>query len=147
MKEKLRSELHKAMKSKDSFRAGVLRMMMAEIINKEKEGSGPVVDEQITSKIFYRMLRQRKDSIEQYQNANRDDLADKEKTEIKIIEEFLPEQLNEEEIKKEARAAIDEVGAEDMKSLGKVMGILSKKLAGKASGGVISKIVKNLLAN
>jgi len=144
MKEKLRSELHKSMKSKDSFRAGVLRMMIAEIVNKEKEGS-QTVDEQTITKILYSMLRKRKDSIEQYQNAGRTDLADNEQAEIKIIEKFLPEQLTEDDIKKEAQAAIDEVGAEDMKSMGKVMKILSKKLAGKAPGGVVSKIVKDLL--
>jgi hypothetical protein len=145
MKDKLRSELHQAMKNKDSFRVKTIRMMMAELTNKEKEG-GKSVGEQDVYKVFYSMLRKREDAINQYQKAKREDLAQKEMAEMDIIKEFLPKQLNEEEIRKEAQMVIAEVGAEDMKSMGKVMGILTKKLAGRAQGGIISKIVKEELS-
>lgn len=145
MEDKLRLELHQAMKNKDSLRTSTLRMMMAELTNKKKETGKPVSEEDIY-KVFYSMLRKREDAICEYQKAKREDLAQKEKAEMEIIREFLPKQLNEEEIRKETELVIAEVGAEDIKSMGKVMGILTKKLAGRAQGGVISKIVKEELS-
>jgi hypothetical protein len=145
MKDRLRSELHQALKNKDSLRAGTIRMMIAALTNKEKERGKPV-DEQEAYKVFYSMLRKSEDAINQYQKAKREDLAKKESAEMEIIKEFLPQQLSEEEIRQEAQIVIAEVGAEDMKSMGKVMGILTKKLAGRAQGGVISKIVKEELS-
>lgn len=144
MQEKLRSELHQALKNKATLRAATLRMMMAELTNKEKEGKP--VEEQDVYKVFYGMLRKREEAIEEFKKAQREDLAEKEKTEMEIIKEFLPKQLGEEDIRNEARLAIAEVGAKDMKAMGQVMGLLSKKLAGKASGGIISKIVKEELS-
>lgn len=146
MKEKVRLELHRAMKNKDAFRAGTLRLIIAEIVKKEKEGRGELTEQDV-AKVLFGMLRQREDSITQFENAGRNDLAQTEAAEIKIVQEFLPQQLSEDEIKKEAQKVISEVGAEDMKSMGKVMGILTNRLAGKAQGGVISKIVKDLLAS
>jgi len=145
MKDRLRRELHQAMKNKDAFRTGTIRMMIAEITNKEKETGNPVSEEDI-HKIFYSMLRKRNEAISLYQQGKREDLAQKESAEMNIIEDFLPQQLNEEEIRKAAQAAIAEIDAEDMKAMGKVMGILTKKLAGRAQGGVISKIVKEELS-
>ena len=145
MEDKLRLELHQAMKNKDSLRTSTLRMMMAELTNKKKETGKPISEEDIY-KVFYSMLRKREDAICEYQEAKREDLAQKEKAEMEIIREFLPKQLNEEEIRKETELVIAEVGAEDIKSMGKVMGILTKKLAGRAQGGVISKIVKEELS-
>ncbi|MFH0812714.1 MAG: GatB/YqeY domain-containing protein [Pseudomonadota bacterium] len=145
MEDKLRLELHQAMKNKDSLRVSTLRMMMAELTNKKKETGKPISEED-TYKVFYSMLRKREDAISEYQKAKREDLAQKEKAEREIISEFLPKQLNEEEIRKETKLVIAEVGAEDIKSMGKVMGILTKKLAGRAQGGVISKIVKEELS-
>lgn len=144
MKERLRSELHRALKNKDSIRVSTLRMMIAEITNKEKEGGKPP-DEQDFYKVFYGMLRKREEAITEYQKAQREDLANKERAEMEIIKEFLPKQISEEEIRKEAQMVIVEVGAKDMKSMGAVMGVLTKKLAGKAPGAVISKIVKEEL--
>ncbi|RLA92204.1 MAG: GatB/YqeY domain-containing protein [Deltaproteobacteria bacterium] len=145
MKDRLRSELHQALKNKDSLRAGTIRMMIAALTNKEKERGKPV-NEQEAYQVFYSMLRKREDAINQFQKAKREDLAEKESAEMEIIKEFLPQQLSEEEIRREAQIVISEVGAEDMKSMGKVMGILTKKLAGRAQGGVISKIVKEELS-
>jgi uncharacterized protein YqeY len=145
MKDRLRRELHQAMKNKDAFRTGTIRMMMAEITNKEKEAGNPVSEEDI-HKIFYSMLRKGNEAISQYQQGKREDLAQKERAEMDIIQGFLPQQLTEEEIRKEAQAAIVAMGAEDMKAMGKVMGILTKKLTGRAQGGVMSKIVKEELS-
>jgi len=145
MKDRLRRELHQAMKNKDAFRTGTLRMMIAEITNKEKETGDPVSEENI-HKVFYSMLRKRDEAIIQYQQGKREDLAQQERAEMDIIQCFLPQQLTEEEIRKEAQAAIAEIGAENMKAMGKVMRILTKKLAGRAQGGVISKIVKEELS-
>jgi len=144
MKEKLRSELHQAMKNKHSLRTGTIRMMMAELTNKEKEGKP--VEEQDVHKVFFGMLRKREEAIEEFTKAKRDDLAEKEKAEMEIIKEFLPKQMSEGEIRKETRMVIAEVGAKDMKSMGQVMGILTKKLTGRTSGGVLSKIVKEELS-
>ncbi|MBW1679597.1 MAG: GatB/YqeY domain-containing protein [Deltaproteobacteria bacterium] len=146
MQDKLRSILHQAMKNKDYLRTETIRMMMAELTNKEKERGEPV-NEQDVLRVFYSMLRKREDAINQYQKAKREDLAKKEMAEMDIIKEFLPQQLNEEEIRGEARMVIAELGVEDMKSMGKVMGILTKKMAGRAQGGVISKIVKEELSD
>ena len=145
MKDRLRTELYQAMKNKDAFRTGTVRMMVAEITNKEKE-TGNSVNEQDIYKVFYSMLRKREEAISQFQKAHREDLAQKERAEMDIVQGFLPQQLTEEEIRKEAQAAIAEIGAEDMKAMGKVMGILTKQLAGRAQGGVLSKIVKEELS-
>ena len=144
MKERLRSELHQAMKNKDSLRTGTIRMMMAELTNKEKEGKP--IEEQDVHKVFFGMLRKREEAIEEFIKAKRDDLAEKEKAEMEIIKEFLPKQMSEEEIRKEARKIIAEAGAKGMKSMGQVMGILTKKLTGRASGSILSKIVKEELS-
>jgi hypothetical protein len=119
-------------------------MMMAELINKEKEGKS--VEEQDVYRVFFGMLRKREEAIDAFTKAKRDDLADKEKAEMEIIKEFLPKQMSEGEIRKETRMVIAEVGAKDMKSMGQVMGILTKKLTGRASGSVLSKIVKEELS-
>jgi len=119
-------------------------MMIAELTNKEKEGKP--VEEQDVHKVFFGMLRKREEAIEEFIKAKRDDLAEKEKAEMEIIKEFLPKQMSEEEIRKEARMIIAEVGAKDMKSMGQVMGILTKKLTGKTSGSILSKIVKEELS-
>jgi len=118
-------------------------MMIAELINKEKEGKP--VEEQDIYRVFYGMLRRREEAIEEFKKANRQDLVEKEKAEMEIIKEFLPAPLTEEEIRKEVRQAITELNARDMKSMGQVMGMLSKKLAGRVSGSVLSKIVKEEL--
>lgn len=145
MKEQLRKELQQAIKSKDTLRAETLRMMIADLTVKEKE-HGTSVTEEEAFKVLFSMLRKREDAAQQFRKGNREDLAQKEEAEMQIINEFLPKQLTEEEIRQEARAAIAEVGATDIKSMGKVMGMLSKKLAGKAQGAVISRIVKEELS-
>ena len=93
-------------------------------------------------KIIQQMSKQIKDSIEQYQNGGRDDLADMEEQELKIISEFLPEPISEEEIKEIVLSVIQEIGATSMKDMGRVMGLAISKSEGKADGSIVSKIVK-----
>ena len=145
MKDQFRKELQTAMKNKDAFRTGTLRMVIAEITTKEKEHGTEVTEEDV-HKVLFTMVRKREDAADQFQQAGRTDLADKEKAEIEIIKEFLPQQLSDDDIRKEVLQVIAEVGAEDMKAMGKVMGVLTKKLAGKAQGGAINKVVKEELA-
>ncbi|MCX8012357.1 MAG: GatB/YqeY domain-containing protein [Desulfobacterota bacterium] len=144
MQTRLRSELHQALKKKDSLRASTIRMMIAELTNKEKEGKP--LEEQDVYRVFYGMLRRREEAIAEFNKANRQDLVEKEKAEMEIIKEFLPSPMGEEEIKEEVRQVIAELNARDMKSMGKVMGILTQKLAGRVAGGVLSKIVKEELS-
>jgi len=145
MKDRLRRELHQAMKNKDVFRTATIRMMIAEITYKEKE-TGSSAGEEDVHKVFYSMLRKREEAISHFEQGKREDLAQKERAEMDIIQSFLPQQFTEEEIRKEAQAVIAETGAADMKAMGKVMGILTKKLAGRAQGGTISRIVKEELS-
>ena len=145
MKEQFRKQLQAAIKNKDAFRVSTLRMVIAEITNKEKE-RGTEATEEDTHKVLFSMLRKREDAADQFQKAGRDDLAEKEKAEIEIIKEFLPQQLSEEDIREEVLKVITEIDAQGMKAMGQVMGILTKKLAGKAQGGAISKVVKEELA-
>jgi uncharacterized protein len=145
MRDQLRTQLHQAMKDKDTLRAGTLRLMITELTYKEKE-TGIPPDEGETIKVLFSMLRKREEAMVEYEKAGRHDLAEKEKAEMVIVREFLPAQLDEGEIRKEAQKVIAETGAADMKAMGKVMGILSKNLAGRAQGAVISKIVKEELS-
>ena len=97
-------------------------------------------------KLVQRLVKQRKDSADVYLEQNRKDLADAELAEVEVIEQFLPAQLSEEEVDKEVKAIIQESGASTMKDMGKVMGMASQKLVGKADGKTISKIVKDNLS-
>ena len=145
MKEQLRKDLQQALKNRESLRAETLRMMITELTVKEKE-HGTTVTEEETFKVLFSMLRKREDAIQQFRKGNREDLAQKEQAEIEIINEYLPKQMSEDEIRQEARAVIAEVGAKGIKEMGKVMGVLSKKLAGKAPGNLMSKVVKEELS-
>ncbi len=142
---KLQDEMKAAMKSGDKERLSTIRMLISEIkkvqIDKKKELS----DEEIVE-IIQRYAKQRKESIKQYREAGREDLAEKEEKELKIVQEFLPEQLSEEEIEKIVDEAIAETGASSMKDMGKVMKIVMEKVKGRAEGSVVSSIVKKKLS-
>lgn len=144
MKDKISQDIKDAMRSRDAARLSALRMMLAELVNKEKEKGIPVTDEQ-SVQILQSMVRKRKDSIEQFRKGAREDLAVKEEAEIRVIEAYLPEQLPEPAIREQAQAVITELGVKSPKEMGKVMGVLTKKLAGRADGGTISRIVKEEL--
>lgn len=141
IKDKIRKDLTDAMKNKDTLKVSTLRMMLAEIVNKEKE-KGDSIDEEAAVKVFYSMIKKREEAAKHYREAGREDSAKKEKGEIDVVKGYLPPQLSGDEIREEARKVIAEVGAHDMKELGKVMGILSKRLSGRASGAEMSRIVK-----
>ena len=144
MRNRISQDLKTAMKAKEALRVSTLRLMISEIERKEKEKGLPVPEEAIIQ-ILYSMIKKRKEAIELFLKGNRQDLADKETKEIPIIESYLPKQLSEDEIRQEVLSAITELNARSVKEVGKVMGVLSKKLAGKAQGSAISQIAKEEL--
>jgi uncharacterized protein len=147
LEEKVMAEMKDAMKSKDEPTLRGLRAIKAEIIKaKTDPGAGGVISVETELKLLQKLVKSRKDSLVIYKEQNRADLAQKEEEEIAVIERFLPKQLGEEEIKAKVQAAIAETGAAGPQDMGKVMGIVTKQLAGQADGKVISAIVKELLA-
>ena len=144
MKERISQDIKKAMKEKAVLRLSTLRMALADFRKKEKEKGEPVSDE-AGIQIFQTMVRKRKDSVEQYRKAGREELAQKEEQEILILKEYLPEPLTEEQVKELAIKTISELGVKGPKEMGKVMGSLTKQISGKADGGTISRIVKEEL--
>jgi len=134
------------MKSKDQTSLRALRAIKSAIIlQKTQKGSSEEISNDDELKILQKLVKQRKDSADIYQDQDRMDLAQPELDEIKIIEQFLPEAMSEEEVENEVKKVIGETGAEGMKDMGKVMGIVTKKLMGKADGKTISTIVRNNL--
>ena len=134
------------MKSKDQTSLRALRAIKSAIIlQKTQKGSSEEISNDDELKILQKLVKQRKDSADIYQDQDRMDLAQPELDEIKVIEEFLPEAMSEEEVENEVKKVIDETGAEGMKDMGRVMGIVTKKLMGKADGKTISTIVRNNL--
>jgi len=144
IKEKIRKDLTAAMKDRQELRVSTLRMMLAELVNKEKEKGDPITEDAAV-KVFFSMIKKREDAATQFEAVGRQDAAEKEREEIVIIRAYMPAQLTDDEIRTEAREVIAQTGVTDLKGLGKVMGILSKKLSGKASGGDMSRIVKEEL--
>jgi len=144
VKDKISQDIKEAMKSRDAARLSTLRMMLAELITKEKEKGIPVTPEQAVQ-VLQTMVRKRKDAIEQFRAANRNDLADKEAAEVAVIQSYLPAQLSEDDVRAHVHAAIAELHAQGPKDMGRVMGMLTKKLAGRVSGSVLSSIVKEAL--
>lgn len=133
-----------SMKKGEKEATTTLRMFSAEIKKEEIEKKEELTDEETIS-IVQKMIKQRKDSFSQFKQAGREELAEKEAREISILEQFLPEQLSEEEILQEVNQAIAESGAESMQDMGKVMGLLKNKLSGKADMGLVSIKVKESL--
>ena len=140
-------DLKTAMLAKDEKALRSLRAIKAAILlAKTSEGAGGELKEDDEIKLLQKLVKQRKDSLEIYQQQNRTDLAQKELEEIEIIEKFLPQQLSADELKSEVAAIISEIGASSPAEIGKVMGAATKKLAGKADGKTISALVKELLS-
>lgn len=133
-----------SMKKGEKEATTTLRMFSAEIKKEEIEKKAELTSEETIS-IVQKMIKQRKDSFSQFEKAGREELAEKEAREISILEQFLPEQLSEEEILQEVNHAIAESGAESMQDMGKVMGLLKNKLSGKADMGLVSIKVKESL--
>lgn len=142
LKERIVADLTGAMKERDAARTSTLRMVKASVMNREIEKGGPLDDEEIT-KALQSLVKQRRDSIEQYEKAGRQELADKERAEIKVIEAYLPQAASREEIERAVEAAIAETGATTMREMGAVMKAAQGKLAGQsADGRTVSEIVK-----
>ena len=142
LKQQIISDLTGSMKAQDAPRTSTLRMVKAAIMNREIEKGGELDDEEMM-KLLRSLVKQRRDSVEQYEKGNRQDLADKEEAEIKIIEAYLPQAATREEIEQAVTLAISETGASSMKDMGKVMKAAQAALAGKnADGRTISEIVK-----
>lgn len=147
LKSTIESEVKQAMLNKDKDRLRALRAIKSQILLAETEkGSGGELSEEAEMKLLTKAAKQRKDSIEVYEKEGRNDLAATEKSELEVIESFLPKQLSEEEVEAEVKKIIDEVGASGPQDMGKVMGTATKKLAGKADGKMISTLAKKLLS-
>ncbi|NPA52619.1 MAG: GatB/YqeY domain-containing protein [Aquificae bacterium] len=143
--EKLQEEMKKALKSADKDRLSVIRMLISEIKKAQIDQKKELSDEEMIQ-ILQRYAKQRKESIHQYKQANREDLAEKEEKELKIVSEFLPEPMSREEIEKIVEDVIKEVNATSMKDMGKVMKLVMEKVKGKAEGSTVSEIVKQKLS-
>jgi uncharacterized protein YqeY len=147
LKEKLQADLTDAIRSRNEVVSGTVRMLLAAITNEEVAGkSAKVLTDAEIITVLSREAKKRREAVEAYTQAKRDDLASKEKAEAAVIANYLPEQLSEDEIKKLIQVAIAETGASGPAGMGLVMKVLQPKIAGKADGGVVSGLVKAALA-
>src|SRR6266550_3976585 len=142
LKQQIISDLTGSMKAQDAPRTSTLRMVKAAVMNREIEKGGELDDEEMM-KLLRSLVKQRHDSVEQYEKGGRQELADKEKNEIEVIEAYLPQAASRDEIEAAIAAVVAETGASTMKDMGKVMKAVQAALAGKnADGRTISEIVK-----
>ncbi len=146
LKDRINDDVKTAMRSKDKPRLGVLRLITAAIKQIEVDKQTSLDDDAIIA-VLEKMLKQRKDSIAQFEKAGRDELVAQEAFEVGIIEEYMPEQLSEAEITALIDDAISRTGAASMKDMGKVMGMLKPQLAGKADMGLVSQMIKKRLSD
>lgn len=145
LKAQITEDMKTAMRAKDSEKLGTIRLLLAAV--KQKEVDERVeVDDMMLVAIVDKLIKQRKDSISQFSAAGRQDLADKENAELKVLEAYLPQRLSEAEIQAEVAAIVAELGAKGPADMGKVMGAVKGKLAGKADMGLVSAAVKAALA-
>jgi uncharacterized protein len=145
LQEKIQSHLSDAMRSKDQLRLSVLRMMKTAVKNKEVEKMKPLEEAEAIA-VLNTLVKQRKDSVEQFRKGSREELAQKEEAEIKIIEEYLPMAASDDEIRRAVEEAVQETGAASMKDMGKVMKATMSRLAGKTvDGSRVSQFVKEKL--
>lgn len=147
-KQKLQEELKQSMLAKNELKTSVLRMLLSAINYYEiqKGGAGYEASEEDVLSVIQSQVKQRRDSIEQFKNAGRQELADKEQKELELLQVYLPEQMGEEEIRKLVKEAITQTGAASMQDMGKVMGYLTPKTKGKADGSFVSKLVRESLS-
>ncbi|MFL5742830.1 MAG: GatB/YqeY domain-containing protein [Flavisolibacter sp.] len=147
LEQKVMAEMKDAMKAKDEANLRGLRAIKAEIIKAKTEpGAGGEINADKEISLLQKMMKQRRESLQIYQQQNRADLAQKEQEEIAVIERFLPKQMDSEELRSELKKIISETGASSPADMGKVMGAATKKLAGRADGKTISALVKEMLA-
>jgi len=162
LKQKIQEDLKNAIRKREETGSLVLRMILASLHNREiekksklrKQGKteeeitkeGELTDEEITE-VISSEVKKRKEAISEFEKGKREDLVKKERTEVEILQKYMPEQISEEDIKKLAKEAIEKVGATEIKDMGKVMGQLMLKVKGKADGSMVNKIVKELLSS
>mgnify|MGYP000929369147 CR=1 FL=1 len=140
-------EIKKAMLARDKVRLEALRGVKKEFLEaKTAKGASDELSDEAATAILQKMVKQRKDSAEIYTAQGRADLASDELAQLRVIQEFLPQQLSPEELESTVKSIISETGAQSMKEMGKVMGVATRQLAGKAEGRAISEMVKNLLS-
>ncbi len=147
--DRINQDLQDAMRAKDKVRLRTLRSVSSALknkqINKREGGKEAVLDEQEELAVVRKEVKQRKDSIEQYESAGRDDLVAKEQEEIDVLEEYLPQPLSDDELRNTLASIIDEVGAESMADMGPVMGRAMSQLRGRVDGSRVQKMVQELL--
>ncbi len=141
---KIEKDLKESLKSGDKNRLLILRMVKSAVKNKEIEKGEPLNDEDIQA-VFRSFSKKAGESIEQFSRAGRDELAEKEKAELAVLQEYLPKQLGEEDIRKAVRDVIDETGAAGVKDMGRVMKAVMSKLKGQADGRLVNNLVKETL--
>jgi uncharacterized protein YqeY len=145
LKAKITEDMKAAMKAKEAQRLGAIRLLLAAVKQREVDERKDLSDAEINS-VIEKMIKQRRDSISQFQAANRQDLVDVETFELNLLSGYLPKQLGDAEIAQEVSAAIAQTGAKGAPDVGKVMGVLKSKLAGRADLGKVSAMVKAKLA-
>lgn len=146
LEEKINSDLKQAMLNKDEAGLRAIRAIKSAILLAKTEKDAKELDHDLEIKLLQKLVKQRKDALEIYEKEKRDDLATKEREEVAVIERYLPEQISTEALKSILKNIIQQTGAKTPQDMGKVMGVASKQLAGKADGKTISAIVKELLA-
>ena len=147
LRQQIVADLTTAMKAKEADKTGVLRMVKAAIMNREKEAIGTELNDADTLKVLQSLVKQRKDSIEQYEAASRADLAENEKKELQFIEKYLPQSATNEEIEAAVQAAVTETGATSPKEMGAVMKAVNAKLQGRSvDNKIVSEMVKAKLS-
>lgn len=145
LSDRLNEDMKLAMKSQDKFKLSVIRMVRAAIKNVEID-QRKTLDDQEVLEILNREIKQRKDSLQEFEKAGRDDLAENLKAEIVILMEYMPQQFSEEEVKAIVQQTIQEVGASSKADMGKVMGALMPKVKGRADGKLVNQFVQQLLS-
>ncbi|MCF8236060.1 MAG: GatB/YqeY domain-containing protein [Bacteroidales bacterium] len=147
LEQTINSDLKEAMKARDSKKLEALRAVKSAILlaKTEKKAAGQELARDVEMSILQKLVKQRKESAQIYREKNRNELAEQEEQQAKVIEEYLPKQMSEEEIEAEINKIINETGAESIRDMGKVMGIASKRFAGKADNKTVAAKVKEML--
>jgi hypothetical protein len=144
LKKKIKDDLNSSIKSGDNVTRGVLRLLNSDIKNAEIEKHRELSDEEVVE-IVKRSIKKHKDSIEQYREGNRKDLADQEEEELKILEKYMPEQMNRKEIEDLVKRVVVDIKASGTSDFGRVMGMVMKEIGNKADGNVVGDVVKDEL--
>lgn len=145
LKSQIQDDMKSAMRAKQAEKLGTIRMLLAAIKQKEIDEQIELQDPQILS-VINKMIKQRRDAAEQFKSAGRDELAEKEQSEMLVLQAYLPQQLSDDEIEQALSKAIDQTGAESIRDMGKVMGMLQSELQGRADMAKVSQLVKQKLA-